>query len=102
MAKIWPSCMFLLGYDTFTRLLLPKYYDNSQEKIIEALAGFKECQSRFLVSGRYDEDQGKFMIPDFETEVEYSDYRDMFDTLTEEEFRLDLSSSELREKGDIL
>mmetsp|Transcript_4934 Transcript_4934/g.4715 ORF Transcript_4934/g.4715 Transcript_4934/m.4715 type:complete len:220 (-) Transcript_4934:31-690(-) len=102
MAKIWPSCMFLLGYDTFTRLLLLKYYDNSEEKLQEALQGFRDYNSQFLVAGRYDSDQDKFLTPDFEQEVEQEDYRDMFFELTEEEFRVDLSSTELRGQGKTL
>ena len=52
MAKIWTSAVFILGYDTFTRLLLPKYYDNSEEKVVQALQEFKDADSHFLVAGR--------------------------------------------------
>ena len=52
MAKIWTSAIFILGYDTFTRLLLPKYYDNSEEKVVQALQEFKDADSHFLVAGR--------------------------------------------------
>ena len=44
----------------------------------------------------------KFITPDFKTEVEYEDYRDMFYELTEDEFRFDISSTELRNKGETL
>ena len=42
------------------------------------------------------------MVPDLDSELEYPDFKDLFSVLTEDEFRIDLSSTELRESGHTL
>ena len=101
-ARIWSSCVFILGYDTFTRLLLPKYYDNNPDNVLKVLEEFRQCKSHFLVAGRYDQNLGQFLVPDLDKELEYPEYKDLFSVLTEDEFRIDLSSTELRNSGHTL
>mmetsp|Transcript_13474 Transcript_13474/g.15643 ORF Transcript_13474/g.15643 Transcript_13474/m.15643 type:complete len:124 (-) Transcript_13474:36-407(-) len=102
IARIWPSTIFILGYDTFTRLLLPKYYDNDPANVVKVLDEFRSTKAHFLVSGRYDANRQEYIVPDFDKDLEYPDYKDLFSVLTEDEFRVDLSSTELRAQGKVL
>ena len=43
---------FVLGYDTFVRLLDKKYYDGSFDKLCEILRLLDEVRTRFYIGGR--------------------------------------------------
>jgi len=79
-ARLFPQSIFVIGHDTYTRLIDPKYYDD----IEAALANFKNLGVRFIVGGR----GGVFLKEDC----------DLFKFLTREEFSNDLSSTMLRAK----
>ena len=48
---------FVLGTDTMVRIINPKYYGDSRENMLEALADMKEKGVHFIVGGRLE--QGK-------------------------------------------
>ena len=48
---------FVIGTDTFVRIVNPKYYDNSVDSMIEALRFIKNKGVHFVVGGRLE--QGK-------------------------------------------
>lgn len=91
---------FVLGTDTLVRILNPKYYGNSQE-MISALVRMKERGVHFIVGGRLEQGtKNSFIFVNGEEEVMSlpPEVQDMFTLLTEDEFRLDISSTELRKK----
>jgi len=92
---------FVLGTDTFVRIINPKYYNNSRDEMMEALVDMRDKGVHFIVGGRLEqgtEDKPTFMNGEEEVKSLPSDIRSMFTLLTEDEFRLDISSTELRKK----
>ncbi len=92
-AELFPGCVFVVGADTAVRILQPRYYGD-ESQMFQALDAIRERACSFFVAGRIDRGQGfvelgKIAIPDR--------YQDLFAGLTESEFRVDLSSTELRE-----
>lgn len=91
-ADLFPGSVFVVGYDTAIRLVAPRYYGGERE-MAHALAGMRDQGCRFLVAGRVVE--GQFHTLDA-VPVPLA-FRDMFMALPEDAFRVDLSSTELRE-----
>jgi hypothetical protein len=91
-ALLYPGSDFALGYDTAARLIEPHYY-GGPAALAKALDLVRRNRCRFVVAGRLVADQ-------FRTLKELSlppAYRDLFVELPEDVFRVDLSSSQLRE-----
>ncbi len=90
---VLPGCCFVIGYDTMRRLVAPKYYDGSEQDMMSALAKIAELNGRFLVAGRLED--GVFRtLSDVEVP---SEFRDIFESIPENSFRHDISSTHLRE-----
>ncbi len=92
---------FVLGTDTFVRIINPKYYDNSMENMIEALVDMKEKGVHYIVGGRLEQMESgskKFINGEEEVKSLPMHLQEMFTLLSEEEFRLDVSSTEIRKK----
>ena len=92
---------FVLGTDTFVRIINPKYYNNSRDEMLEALVDMRDKGVHFIVGGRLEqgtEDKPVFINGEEEVRSLPSDIQSMFTLLTEDEFRLDISSTELRKK----
>jgi hypothetical protein len=92
-AALFPGCVFVVGADTAARIVHPRYYGGDPAEMVRALAEIAAHRCRFFVGGRIDEagqfvDVGGVPIP--------AAYRDMFEGLDEREFRVDVSSTELR------
>ena len=51
-AKLMPASMFVLGYDTFIRLVNPRYYEDSIANMESALQEIAGYGCGFVVSGR--------------------------------------------------
>lgn len=89
-ADLFPGAVFVLGHDTATRLIDPKYYggetgrDAAMRKLLD-----RGC--RVMVGGRVDA-AGVFQVWDDLRPT----YRDLFETIPESDFRADVSSTELR------
>jgi hypothetical protein len=86
----------VIGYDTADRVLQPRYYHHSANRLLEALTEIRDLGCSFLVAGRKDEN-GIFrewsqlnLLPQF---------TDLFKPIPSEAFRKDISSSELRATG---
>ncbi|GAB4570749.1 MAG: hypothetical protein Kow0077_05630 [Anaerolineae bacterium] len=91
-ALLMPGSIFVVGYDTATRLVSPRYYEGGQEAMLASLERIRAQGCRFLVAGRMVE--GRFhtladvpIPPGFE---------EMFEGIPPEIFRTDISSTELR------
>jgi len=96
---------FVLGTDTLVRIINPKYYDNSIENMIEALMKMKEKGVHFIVGGRLEQQKEsgskKFINGEEEVKSLPVHVQEMFTLLTEEEFRLEVSSTEIRKQMEL-
>ena len=95
-AQLFPGSTFIVGYDTAKRVIDPIYYHDSHEEMLGALAKIKERESSFLVAGRVDRDGIFRHLPDLPVPDAFSD---MFRAIPHYQFRRDISSTELRRKG---
>lgn len=92
-AVLFPGSVFVVGYDTAARLVEPRYYGGAVERDA-ALAAIRAAGCRFLVAGRLLD--GVYRTLD--DIVGPAAARDLFIALPESAFRVDLSSSEIRER----
>lgn len=93
-SELFPGCGFAIGWDTVTRLIQPRYYGDSREAMLKALAEMWGRGSRFAVGGRTD-DGGAFRSL---SDVDIPDgFRPMFTEIPEADFRSDVSSTAIRE-----
>ncbi|MBA0738817.1 hypothetical protein Gogos_012138, partial [Gossypium gossypioides] len=91
-AELFPGSAFVIGADTAVRLINPKYYDGSYDRMIETLSGCKRTGCTFIVAGRKVDSTFK-VLEDFDVpEV----LKDMFVPIPAERFRMDISSTEIR------
>jgi Cytidylyltransferase-like len=93
-AALFPGCAFVVGFDTAIRLVDAKYYGDDPIARDAALRNLLSRGCRFVVGGRRVGDafrtwNGEAIAPEF---------RALFATLGEDEFRVDRSSTEMRAK----
>jgi len=91
-ADLFPGAWYAVGYDTAARLLEPRYYGSAPQAVDRALAQLTRRGARFVVAGRTV--GGRFATA-AELVVPAS-WRHLFDGLDEEQFRVDVSSTQLR------
>jgi hypothetical protein len=92
-ARWFPGVVMVVGFDTALRVIDPKYYRNDLKLRDAALKFLRDRDCSFLVAGRLD-GEGIFRgLDDLEIPSEGDG---LFDGIPEDEFRLDLSSSEIR------
>jgi hypothetical protein len=92
-AALFPHTVFVLGVDTAERLVQPRFYEHDPAKLRAALHAIRQAGCRFLVAGRLKED--KFMTL---SDVSLPEgFRELFEQIPEESFRVDVSSTMLRE-----
>jgi hypothetical protein len=92
-AHLFPGATFVVGADTAARVVSPRFYQDSEERMAEALAEFRRQGGRFLVAGRVDL-AGRFLgLDDLDMPAAY---RDLFTAILATEFRFDISSTHLR------
>ena len=87
-SSIFKKSIFVVGYDTALRLIDKKYYSYN---IHDAYIKIKKNECSFLVTGRYIDK--KYYDPN---EIDYGEFKDFFSILPENKFRLDISSTILR------
>lgn len=94
-AALFPGSVFVVGYDTAVRLVAPRYYGDAAG-MQAALAAIRAAGCRFLVAGRVGD--GRFCtLADLALPP---DCADLFSVLPERAFRCDISSTELRRRGE--
>lgn len=93
-ARLFPNACFAIGFDTAVRLLDPKYYGDEENDLLRALEGMRN--SCFLVAGRLH--KGAYRT--LEEIAVPPTLREMFAPIPESAFRQDISSTEIRKKGD--
>lgn len=92
---------FVIGSDTMVRVLNPKYYNNDHEQM---LAAQRSMGADFVVGGRLEQkgDTTKFVTGEEALKDLPEDVKNIFVLLDESDFRVDISSTELRaEKEEI-
>ncbi|KAL6543793.1 hypothetical protein OROGR_010290 [Orobanche gracilis] len=97
-AELFPGSAFVIGADTAARLINPIYYGNDHRRMLEILSGCKSTGCVFLVAGRNVD--GDFKVVD-DLDIP-GGLRDMFVPISQEKFRMDISSTEIRRSQGIL
>lgn len=92
-ARLFPGALFVVGADTAARILQARFYGGEEAGLSAAMAHLREHGCRFLVAGRTDA-EGRFLA--LEDLGVPAVYRDLFTALPAKEFRVDLSSTQLR------
>ncbi|KAL9655119.1 hypothetical protein ABK040_008898 [Willaertia magna] len=88
---------FVIGSDTAIRLVDTKYYQNDTKIMMKVLVDFCKQNCKFLVAGRLDQkDKTSNKFITLEEITIPSGFEDLFIPIAE--FRMDISSSELRSK----
>ena len=91
-AALFPGSVFAVGVDTAERILEPRFYGGPEQRAA-ALEEFGSHGCRFLVAGRLDEQEGYKTLRHLTLP---SGCEELFSELSEEEFRRDVSSTEIR------
>ena len=94
-ARIFPGSVFVIGWDTLVRLIDPRYYGDSETEMLTALAEIWALGCRFLVAGRQSGGAYRTLA---DAQVPPG-FLPLFEEISEERFRLDISSTELRSRG---
>ena len=87
-SKIFKESIFVIGYDTALRLVDNKYYSDDFRKSLKII---EKNNCSFLVSGRFI--NKKYKKPN---NINFEEYDYLFNILSEEKFRIDISSTQLR------
>jgi nicotinic acid mononucleotide adenylyltransferase len=93
-AEMFPHSVFVIGVDTAARLVQPGFYNNDPAEMVASFETIRRAGCRFLVAGRLDDD--RFMtLSDVDLPA---GYRELFTQIPEQQFRLDISSTDIRER----
>jgi hypothetical protein len=92
-ADLFPGAVFVVGADTAARIVEPRFYDSSEERMAQALANIRAHGCHFLVAGRVDA-QGHFR--GLEEIGIAAPFQDLFTAIAPSDFRCDISSTQLR------
>jgi hypothetical protein len=92
-AELFPGAAFVLGFDTALRLIDPKYYCDDLQRRDSALRALMARGCRVVVGGRVDP-AGAFRI--WSSDGLAAEFAGLFVPLSEADFRLDVSSTQLR------
>lgn len=97
-AKLFPGSVFVVGVDTAERILEPRFYDGSFERLVAALEEIEAHGCRFLVAGREGRSGVFRTLEDVQVPgAAKAVVGRVFEGLPEEVFRRDVSSTEIRE-----
>ena len=94
-SDLFPKSSFGVGYDTAARLVQEKYYGSETAMLLQfAKLAYLGC--KFLVAGRKDAESGRFLTLDDLEIPEVLQRGSLFVAVPEDEFRMDISSTEIR------
>ena len=94
-AVVFPESFFVIGVDTLVRIADPRFYENSEAQRDEAIRQIADAGCRFLVFGRVSEN--RFL--EFRDLNLPGDLISICNAVSGVEFRDDISSSQLRDRG---
>ena len=92
-ARLFPGCTFVIGADTAPRVVEPAYYGDSPAAMRLALREIAGLGCNFLVAGRACPDGAFITLADVPVPPEFAR---LFWAIPVSDFRIDVSSSELR------
>jgi hypothetical protein len=95
-ARLFPGTIFAVGADTAARVLHPRYYAQGETGRAEAMSLLRRRGCRFLVACRVDAAGNCMTVEDLPVPA---DERDLFLAIPTAEFRLDVSSTALRQQA---
>lgn len=95
-SRIFPGQTFLVGLDTLERISCAKYHFGEKFLLEKSLANLQKQRIRFLVFGRIKNIQGNKVFETFQPSAFPSLLSDLCTGISAEEFRNDLSSTEIR------
>lgn len=90
--QLFPGITFVVGADTAKRIVDPRFYNSDPLAMHEALDGISNHHCRFLVAARLH-GRRLLMLNDLAIPT---DHRGLFEAIPPEVFRLDVSSTQLR------
>jgi hypothetical protein len=91
-AQLFPHSTFILGADTVTRLVQPRFYQDNPANMLASLWEIRKAGCQFLVAGR-QQDETFLTLSDISLPF---GYQELFIEIPEDDFRVYLSSSDLR------
>ena len=94
-SRLFPKATFVIGADTAERLVAPKYYGEDDDRMHVALEEIANSGSTFLVAVRVNSAGTVRSLSDIRVPGRYAD---IFTEIPEQRFRLDTSSSEIRDR----
>mmetsp|Transcript_34697 Transcript_34697/g.56295 ORF Transcript_34697/g.56295 Transcript_34697/m.56295 type:complete len:533 (+) Transcript_34697:12-1610(+) len=102
-AKLFPGCWFVVGADTAIRIVDPKYYENSKLAMYTAIMRLYDAGIRFVVGARVTSSGSLQTMATIKEAVKALDpeiwegLSKCFIEIPESEFRLDISSTQIRQ-----
>ncbi len=97
-ARLFPGTVFAVGVDTAARVLAPRYYAQGETGLAEAMSLLRRQGCRFLVACRADAAGNCLGLEDLPVPAEHAD---LFRAIPRSEFRLDVSSTALRQRAPV-
>jgi hypothetical protein len=97
-ADLFPGALFVVGADTAARIVEPRFYGDSESRLAEAMERLRSRGCRFLVAGRLNAEGVVVGLDDLNIPAAY---RDLFTPIPACEFRLDVSSTQLRKNHEL-
>jgi nicotinic acid mononucleotide adenylyltransferase len=94
-ASLFPQATFAIGADTAARLVDARYHENDTTLLDASLQRIVERECRFLVAARVDASGRLVALEDLALP---SRWRDLFRSIPTSLFRLDISSTNLRDR----
>nr|CCA25369.1 conserved hypothetical protein [Albugo laibachii Nc14] len=99
-AKLFRSSWFVIGADTAIRLVDSKYYGDECQMAITMNEIISTLECRFVVAGRWVETSGRYWSAmEIVENVIPKQFRHAFLPISDESFRMDISSTELRKRA---
>lgn len=98
-SRLFPKATFVIGADTAERVVAPRYYGDDEDRMHGALDEIGNSGGSFLVAVRSDGAGRLRALSDIAMPQRYAD---LFSEIPEQRFRLDLSSTEIRARGESL
>jgi len=95
-AEAWPGTTFVVGIDTALRVVDPKFYGGTRAALAAMVERLRQLGCKFLVAGRATESGHFRTVADLPDLSDIPGARELFEEIPENEFRLDLSSTDIR------
>ena len=95
-ARLFPGCTFVVGLDTATRIMSPKYYEGGLSGMEQAATDLRNAGSHFLVAARANRAGELIGVEDIAIPLSFSG---LFEAIPKRQFCMAISSTELRQRA---